>query len=89
MYEVFYSKQVEKFFSKHKEVKELIIKTFREIKNCPFEKIIWDKYDLKKMKGNETLYRLRVRDYRVIFDIQNDKLIIFLIKVDNRGQVYK
>jgi mRNA interferase RelE/StbE len=89
MYEVFYSKQVEKFFLKHKDIKKLIIKTFKEIKNCPFEKIIWDKYDLKKMKGNENLYRLRVRDYRVIFDIQNDKLIIFLIKVDNRGQVYK
>ena len=42
--------------------------------------------DVKKLKGTPH-YRLRVGDYRVIFD--KDGNIIFVMKIDSRGQVYK
>lgn len=89
MYEIEISKQVKKFFSKHPDLKDKIVTIFIDIKESPFDKIIWDKYDLKKLKGLDETYRLRVGDYRVIFNIQEDRLIIFLVKADNRGQVYK
>ncbi|WP_245247229.1 MULTISPECIES: type II toxin-antitoxin system RelE/ParE family toxin [unclassified Paenibacillus] len=44
----------------------------------------------KKMKGYEgEFYRLRVGDYRVIYEIIDDRLLIFIVKVGSRGDVYK
>jgi mRNA interferase RelE/StbE len=34
-------------------------------------------------------YRLRVGDYRVIYEIHDDELILVVIKVGPRGDVYK
>lgn len=42
--------------------------------------------DVKKLQGSPH-YRLRVGSYRIIFD-QMGKLLL-IIKIDNRGQVYK
>ncbi len=42
--------------------------------------------DVKKLKGKEG-YRLRVGDFRVIFD--KDGNVLYIIKIGNRGQVYK
>lgn len=45
--------------------------------------------DVLKMKGKNTppLYRLRIGDYRVIFTMEKD--LIMLLKLDSRGDVYK
>ncbi|GGA40592.1 type II toxin-antitoxin system RelE family toxin [Paenibacillus physcomitrellae] len=45
--------------------------------------------DIKKMQGTENQYRLRVGSYRVIYSYFNDQLIIVIIKVGSRGDVYK
>ena len=42
--------------------------------------------DVKKLKG-QPYYRLRVGDFRVLFDRNGEVLLI--VKIDNRGQVYK
>ena len=42
--------------------------------------------DVKKLQGRNG-YRLRVGDYRVIFD--NDGKIIYIERINNRGQIYK
>ncbi|MDE1833676.1 MAG: type II toxin-antitoxin system RelE/ParE family toxin [Candidatus Micrarchaeota archaeon] len=34
------------------------------------------------------LYRLRVGDYRVVMDIKNNEMLIFVVQVDHRGRVY-
>ncbi|NYB75396.1 type II toxin-antitoxin system RelE/ParE family toxin [Sedimentibacter hydroxybenzoicus DSM 7310] len=44
--------------------------------------------DTKIMKGHINLFRLRVSDYRIIYTIQNDVLIIKVIDIGNRGQIY-
>ena len=46
-----------------------------------------DKY-VKKLVGDPG-YRLRVGDYRVIMDLERDKLLILVIKVGHRKSVYK
>jgi len=38
---------------------------------------------------NSRFYRLRVGNYRVILDLQQSKMIIFVIEVDHRGKIYK
>jgi len=34
-------------------------------------------------------YRLRVRDWRVIYEIEGDRLIILVLKIGLRGEVYR
>ncbi|MCM1252957.1 MAG: type II toxin-antitoxin system RelE/ParE family toxin [Clostridium sp.] len=41
---------------------------------------------IKKLQGQAN-YRLRVGDYRVIFNKIGD--ILYIEKIDNRGQIYK
>ena len=43
--------------------------------------------DIKKLVG-QPLYRLRVGDYRVIFDVQKEKLIILILTVGHRSKIY-
>ena len=43
--------------------------------------------DVKKLQGTASKYRLRVGDYRVIFDKQGN--ILYIEKIGNRGEIYK
>lgn len=45
--------------------------------------------DIKRLKGNDNLLRLRVGSYRIIYTIDNGKLIICVIDAGNRGDIYK
>ncbi len=44
---------------------------------------------VKKLKGEETVYRIRVRDYRILYEIQDDQLLILVIKIGHRREVYR
>ncbi len=44
---------------------------------------------IKKMKGPVDLYRVRVGDYRIVYEIYDNKLIILIIKIGHRKEVYK
>ena len=44
--------------------------------------------DIKPLTGYENVFRLRVGDYRVIYELRNDILLITVVNVGNRGQVY-
>jgi mRNA interferase RelE/StbE len=37
---------------------------------------------------NRSGYRLRIGDWRVIYEIQNDELVILVLKIAQRGEVY-
>jgi mRNA interferase RelE/StbE len=45
--------------------------------------------DIKIMQGLEDRFRLRVGSYRIVYSVLNDQLIIVIIKVGSRGDVYK
>ncbi len=42
-----------------------------------------------KLQGGNNEYRIRVGVYRILYSIQNDKLIVFVFDVDHRKQVYR
>ncbi len=45
---------------------------------------------IKALKGEFSgLYRLKLRTYRVIYEKHNDKLIILVLRVSHRKNVYK
>lgn len=44
--------------------------------------------NIKKLEGEEG-YRLRVGDWRVIYELLNDRLVIVVVKIKPRGEAYK
>ncbi len=43
--------------------------------------------DVKKLQGRDG-YRLRVGDFRILFDYYTFE-VLYIQKIDNRGQIYK
>ncbi|MEH2170320.1 MAG: type II toxin-antitoxin system RelE/ParE family toxin [Nostoc sp.] len=44
---------------------------------------------VKKLQGDDTSYRVRVGDYRVVYEVDDDVLIVTVIKVGHRSEIYK
>ena len=44
--------------------------------------------DIKKLAGYSDRYRLRVGDYRVIYEIADEQLIILVVGVGHRREAY-
>jgi len=44
---------------------------------------------LTKMKGNNTFHKIRSGKYRIIYEIYEDKLVILIVKIGHRKDVYK
>ena len=53
------------------------------------DEIVLDPYKLLEPMTNCRYYKFRVRDYRGIVDIVNNKLILHVVKVRHRRKVYK
>lgn len=43
----------------------------------------------KKMKGSESSYRLRVGDYRVIYQVDTENKVVTIYHARHRKEVYK
>ena len=43
----------------------------------------------KKMAGHENLYRVRVGDWRIIYALEDDKLIVLVLEISTRGEAYR
>ncbi len=44
---------------------------------------------IKKLKGAEDLYRIRIGDYRIVFEIRNKRLVVLVIKIGHRSRIYR
>jgi mRNA interferase RelE/StbE len=42
-----------------------------------------------KLKGEADLWRIRVGDYRVVYTIEDDKLLVLVVRVAHRKDVYR
>ncbi|MFR4440005.1 MAG: type II toxin-antitoxin system RelE family toxin [Hungatella sp.] len=78
MYRIIYSKKAEKFL--RKQDKPTQRRLIEAISKLPLEG------DIKKLQGADG-YRLRVGNYRVLFDVNG--IILDIIDIGNRGQIYK
>lgn len=80
-YEVIMSSFAEKQFEKlPQEIKSRIINSLERCKVRPIAHV-------KKLVGNP-YFRLRVGDYRVILDIKNNELVILVIEIGHRKNIY-
>jgi len=45
--------------------------------------------DCPKLTGSEDLWRVRVGDYRVVYTIQDERLVVVIIRARHRRDVYR
>jgi mRNA interferase RelE/StbE len=85
VYEISYAKEAEKSLLRiPRNTAKLIREKLEVIAVNPFA----DHPNAKKLQGREG-YRLRVGDWRIVYKIQNEQLIIVVLKIASRGEVYK
>ena len=78
---VFSDKAFKQLKKLENDIQERIIKVLERIRIRPESFVT-------KIVGDPG-YRLRVGEYRVIVDIDNDKLLILVIKIGHRSKIYK
>jgi len=82
VYEIIFSQKAKKqLFKLEKVIQERIISALERIRIRP------EAY-ITKLIGDPG-YKLRVGDYRVIMDIDKDNLLILVIKVGHRRNIYE
>lgn len=81
MYEIIFSDSAKKQLKKlEKNIQKRILNALERI-------IVRPEAFVKKLVGSSA-YRLRVGDYRVILDIDKGKLLILVIKIGYRRNIY-
>lgn len=80
IYKISIDKKAQKFIKKQPESKRKLL--YKAIYNLPSG-------DIRPLEGHKGLNRLRVGDYRIIYTINNNELIICVVDVGNRGDIYK
>ena len=80
-YQIVYDKPAVKFLKRQtKEKQQWIIDAIRQLPHTG---------DIETLAGHPGVFRLRVGGYRVIYSIENEILIIRILDIGNRGDVYK
>ena len=44
---------------------------------------------VEKLKGEDDAYRLRVGDYRILYEVHDEVLLVLVVKVGHRREVYR
>jgi mRNA interferase RelE/StbE len=85
VYKILFKKEAAKSLTKlPRNVAQTIREKLENIAANPYA----DHPNVKKLQGREG-YRLRVGDWRVIYEIQNAQLVILVLKFAPRGEVYR
>jgi len=43
----------------------------------------------KKLAGNADYYRIRIGDYRVLYEVRDRDILVLVIKIGHRREVYR
>ena len=64
------------------EVQIRIAKVIDKLSNNPFPS------GFKKLSGQKDLYRIRIGDYRIVYQFNAGKLVIIIVRVGHRKDTY-
>lgn len=83
-YEVKFSKKAEKAYTKlPNHIKPRIDQKLDYLRSTPRGT------DTKKLAGHENAYRTRVGDYRIVYEIEDERLVVWILDVGHRSGIYK
>ena len=84
MYEVKFSKKATKAYRKLPEnVRFRIDQKIDYLRDTPRG------HDTKKIAGHDNAYRTRVGNYGIVYEIEDEKLLVWILDVGARGSVYE
>jgi len=63
--------------------KQRILKKIAELALNPYQ------LGTQKLKGRKKQYRVRVGDYRILYEIFDDRLIVYVIRIAPRDTIYR
>jgi mRNA interferase RelE/StbE len=43
----------------------------------------------KKLQGEEHAYRIRIADYRIIYEVHDKVLVVMVVRIGHRREVYR
>lgn len=87
MFTLIIKKKALKFLQSRSSTQKKIIK--KKLNLLTENPVSHSQLDIKKLKGDNDAYRLRIGRIRIIYRVKNDKLIILIISAGNRGDIYK
>lgn len=84
LYKIEFLKTAEKeFYRLPKQIQERMAKKLEDLKTDPYPS------GVKALKNGQGRLRLRVGDYRIIYRVENDILVILIITVGHRKNIYR
>lgn len=84
MYNVDVGPKASKFIRKqNQQIQQQIITKLRELEINPRP------HGCKRLKGKHELYRVRTGDYRIIYTIKDNQLLVLVVQIGNRRDVYR
>lgn len=84
VYKIVYKSKVKKELRKiNKKDLRIIIAKIELLKANPFPT------GYTKLKGSASLYRIRHSDYRIIYEVNDGILIVTIVQVGHRREVYR
>jgi mRNA interferase RelE/StbE len=85
MYEILFTKQADRALRKmSRNTARLIREKLDQLAQDPYAR----NPNVTRLQGRPG-YRLRVGDWRVIYELEDDRLVILVLKVAPRGGVYR
>ncbi len=86
IYKVRFSRDAASYFARlDKPTRRRISDAIDQLAINPYDK----NHDVKPLAGRDDEYRLRVGKYRVIYTIDDDIVLIYVVDINPRGDVYK
>lgn len=64
-------------------IKERVIKIINQLASNPVPP------SASKLQGRTGCYRIRVRDYRIVYEVHVTEIVIYVISVAHRKEVYR
>ena len=84
MHSIEYTREARKVLAKmSRDVRELVVSKIEGLARDPFGAA-----NVKQLVGRPG-YRLRVGDWRVIYDVESERLLVRVLKVGPRGEMYE
>lgn len=85
-YRVLFKKSAAKEFAKLNAIlQKKILEALSLLSVNPFTEFL----PIKKLKNERKYYRLRIQDYRIVYEVLQNELIVTVIKIGHRREVYK
>lgn len=84
MYTVKFSKKADKAYKKlPRNIQSRIDEKLEYLRQTPRGT------DTKKLSGMDGLYRTQVGNYRIVFEIEDNELVVWIVDVGPRGSIYQ